>query len=193
MARNKVVFGSEVIIDLTADSVDPGHLAKGYTAHDKSGNKITGENTFDADTSDADAVAGEILNTKTAYVNGVKITGAMPNVGAVSGVINSIGEDYTVPNGFHDGSGKVTIDSVEKAKLIGANIKQGVTILGVEGEYEGEAVPTQKKTATPYTTKQTILPDAGYDLSQVDVEAIYYEETANSAGGVTVTIGKVAP
>ena len=52
----------------------------------------------------------------------------------------------------------------------------------------------QAKTATPYTTQQTVLPDSGYDyLTQVTVNAIYYDETVNAAGGKTVTIGTVAP
>lgn len=42
MARNKVVYGNETLIDLTADTVDAAHLAQGYTAHDKSGEAITG-------------------------------------------------------------------------------------------------------------------------------------------------------
>ena len=66
-------------------------------------------------------------------------------------------------------------------------------ILGVTGSYTGEDVKAQAKTATPYTTQQTVLPDSGYDyLSQVTVEAIAYEETDNAAGGKTATIGTVA-
>lgn len=52
----------------------------------------------------------------------------------------------------------------------------------------------QSKTVTPYTTSQVVRPDTGYDyLSQVTVEAIAYTETANAAGGMTATIGTVAP
>lgn len=188
--KNKVIYGGNVLIDLTSDTVDASHLLYGYTAHAKSGAPISGTCTFDADTSDADAVASEILNTKTAYVNGSKITGNMPNRGAVIGTISTVAGSYTIPQGYHDGSGTVSISSIEQAKLIAANIKSGVTVLGVEGTYSGESITAQSKTATPSITSQTILPDSGYDyLSQVTVVAIPYTETDNSAGGVTVTIG----
>ena len=42
MAVNKIVIDNEVKIDLTADTVSPSTLALGITAHDKSGNIITG-------------------------------------------------------------------------------------------------------------------------------------------------------
>lgn len=191
---SKVVYGVTTLIDLTADTVTADKLASGYTAHGRDGAPITGTNTYDADTSDADATASEILNTKTAYVNGVKITGNMPNRGAVTGTISNLSTPYSVQNGYHDGSGTVAVDSTEAAKIIPGNIKAGVQILGVTGDYSGSSVNVQSKTATPYTTQQTVLPDAGYDyLSQVTVNAIYYDETDNAAGGKTVTIGTVAP
>lgn len=40
--KNKVVYGGNVLIDLTNDTVTAGSLAQGYTAHDKSGALITG-------------------------------------------------------------------------------------------------------------------------------------------------------
>lgn len=189
MAINKVIYGGNTLIDLTADTITAGDLAYGVTAHDKSGAVITGTSTKDADTSDATAAQAEILLSKTAYVNGVKLTGTMPNNGAVTGTITTKAQQYTVPQGYHDGSGKVSISSTEQAKIIAGNIKSGIKILGVTGTYSGEAVTAQAKTATPATTSQTVLPDAGYDyLSQVTVNAIPYVETQNAAGGITVTI-----
>lgn len=189
--KNKVIYNGTVLIDLTSDTVTADKLASGYTAHDKSGETITGTNTYDADTSDATAVAAEILATKTAYVNGSKVTGSMPNRGAVSGTISTKAEEYTVPQGYHDGSGKVSIDSTEQAKIIAENIRQGITILGVEGSMSGtEDVNAETVNVTPSASAQQITPSTGYNyIAQVNVAAIPYVEADNAAGGVTVTIG----
>ena len=193
-AISKVVYGNTTLIDLTSDTVEASKLLSGYTAHGRDGEAVTGTCTFDADTSDATAQAADILIGETAYVNGSKITGSMPNRGAVTLTIDDVNDEVAIQNGYHDGSGVAKLDTTEKAKIIASNIKDGVTILGVLGTYTGEGVTAQTKSATPYTTAQTILPDSGYDyLAEVDIAAISYVETQNAAGGVTVTIGTVAP
>ena len=193
MGKSKIVYGGEVLIDLTGDSVTASTLLAGATAHGADGEIINGACDFDANTQDATATAAEILKGKTAYKMGQKVTGTMPNNGAVSGTITTKAGQYTVPQGYHDGSGKVGIASEEQAKIIASNIRQGVTILGVAGSMTGtEGAKAQRKTVTPSTTQQTVLPDTsgGYNyLSEVFVEAIPYVESQNAAGGITVTIG----
>lgn len=191
MAVSKIIYGGTTLIDLTTDTVTADKLLTGITAHGKDGELIEGTCSFDANTQDATASASEILTGKTAYNKGVKITGTMKNNGSVKGKITTKTGKYTVPQGYHDGSGTVDIDSTEQAKLIPANIREGITILGVQGEMTGtEDARPQSKTVTPTTSQQTILPDEGYNyLSQVVVNAIPYSESDNSAGGKTVTIG----
>lgn len=191
MGNSKIIFNGEVLIDLTGDTVTADKLLAGTIAHDKAGNKVTGTCAYNANTSDATSTATEILKGKTAYVKGAKVTGTMPNNGAVSGNISTVAGKYTVPQGYHDGSGKVQIAEAEQAKLIAANIREGVTILGVEGAMSGsEDMKAQAKSVTPKATAQEILPDENYNcLSQVTVAAIPYVESDNEAGGKTITIG----
>lgn len=187
---SKVIYGGQVLIDLTGDSVTADKMLEGTTAHGKDGELVTGTCTFDVDSGDATVAEAEILSGKTAYARGSKLTGTMKNNGAVSGTISTKEGTYTVPQGYHDGSGKVQIATTEQAKIIPANIRDGITILGVEGTMSStEGAKPQAKTVTPTVEAQTILPDTGYNyLSQVTVAAIPYVESDNAAGGKTVTI-----
>lgn len=188
---NKVVYGGTVLIDLTGDTVTADKVLTGYTAHDKSGATITGTCDYDVNSEDATVAVAEILTGKTAYARGSKITGTMPNNGAVTKTISTKTQEVSIAQGYHDGSGKVSISSTEQAKIIPTNIRNGVTILGVTGTMSGtEGAKAQAKTITPTTAVQNVLPDEGYNyLSQVTVNAIPYVESDNSAGGTTVTIG----
>lgn len=188
---NKVIYGGDILIDLTGDTVSATDVLSGKTFHLPSGEQKAGSCTYDADTSDATANAAEILISKTAYKNGSKVTGTMPNRESVTGTITSKAQEYTVPQGYHDGGGKVSIDSTEQGKLIPTNIRNGVTILGVEGSMTGtEDVNAQSATVTPSTSSQVVMPTTPtYNyLAQVTVNAIPFSESDNAAGGKTVTI-----
>ena len=187
---NKVIYGGNTLIDLTGDTVTASDVLKNVTFHLPSGATGTGTCEYDVDSSDCTAAVAEVLATKTFAKGGSVLTGTMPNRGAVSGIISSKTTPYTIPQGYHDGSGTVTLDSASLAALVANNIRENVEILGITGTMSGsEDVHAQAKTATPATTSQTILPDTGYNyLSQVTVSAIPYTETDNAAGGKTVTI-----
>lgn len=191
MAYSKVIYGGKVLIDLTGDTVTEDKLLEGFTAHGANGEKVTGTCTYDADTQDATAVNAEILSGKTVYARGSKLTGTMNNNGAVNLKITGKDDSLQIAQGYHDGSGTAALDDVEKAKLIPANIRDGVTLLGVTGTMTGsEGISAQSKEVTSSTTDQTVLPDSGYThLTQVVVKAIPYVESDNAAGGKTVTIG----
>lgn len=187
---NKVVYGGNTLIDLTGDDVQASDVLTGKKFHLPSGAQGTGACSYDADTSDATAVASEILLGKTAYKNGAKLTGTMPNNGGTDVTVSTVA-GATIPQGYSDGSAKAVIDSASAAALIAANVRENITILGVVGTMSGsEDVHAQAKTVTPTTSQQIVAPDSPtYNyLSQVTVTAIPYTETDNAAGGKTVTI-----
>lgn len=61
------------------------------------------------DTGDADATSDDILVDKTAYIDATKVTGTMPNNGAVTSTLSIGSTSYTVPKGYHNGEGVVSI------------------------------------------------------------------------------------
>lgn len=78
MAINKIVLntenGEQVLADLTGDSVTPDSLVVGFTAHDKSGGAITGQNPY------AKADTDETVNTQSDLID--KISAALVGKGA---------------------------------------------------------------------------------------------------------------
>ena len=84
------------------------------------------------DTSDADISSGDVLTGKTGYGSSGPVSGSMANNGSTSGTISTKAGTVSIPAGYTSG-GTVGISSTEQAKIIAANIKSGVTLLGVAG------------------------------------------------------------
>ena len=93
------------------------------------------------DTSDASAVASEILDGKTAYVNGVKLTGQIQSKSAQTYTPTT--SDQTIASGQYL-SGAQTIKG--DANLTAVNIASGVTIFGVEGSLTSATISQDSTT-----------------------------------------------
>lgn len=189
--KNKVIYNGNVLIDLTGDTAVASDVQSGKYFHLATGQRVEGSCTYNADTTDANMQASELLSGKTGYgAAGTKITGTMPNNGG-NNVTVSGASGATIPAGYYDGSGKAVLDSTSSQNLIAENIREGIEILGIEGTMSGsEDVVAQAKTVTPTATQQVITPDSPtYNyLSQVTISPIPYRETDNAQGGVTVEI-----
>ena len=106
------------------------------------------------DTSAGSAVAGDLVDGKIAYVAGVQIVGTIPNIDSDQA---STGQDavdskvrLTAPEGYYDGSDRVTASYAQIAALSSAlvegNLRAGVDIFGVVGS--NQVVDTSDATAT---------------------------------------------
>lgn len=188
--NSKVVLATgEVLIDLTQDDVKAEHVQSGIYFHDKTGERKKGTNTKTVDASEVTAEAAEVLIGKTFGKGSEVQEGTMPDNSGKNVEITDI-SGTKIPKGFSDGSCTAKLSDAEIEKLIPLHIKEGVTILGVTGEFGADDISSQSKTVTPTFEKQIVNPDEGYYyLSSVEVEAIKVERTDNEAGGVTVTIG----
>lgn len=188
--NNKIVLGDgTVLIDLTMDDVKPEHVQKGIKFHDKTGAEKTGTSTKTVDASGVTAEPAEVLAGETFGRGNEVATGTMPN-NSGNDVLVTNKSGTAIPRGYYDGAGIAKISDEDAEKLVPANIKEGVTILGVTGEFGPDDISAQSKEVTPTFADQQVSPDVEYTfLSGVLVKAIPVLYTDNSAGGQTVTIG----
>ncbi len=107
---------------------------------------------------DATAGAGDILSGKTGWVKGSKVTGTMANQGAKTASLNC-GGAYTIPAGYHNGSGKVSANSLASqtdATAVAGNLLSGKTAW-VKGSKITGTMAVQSIlsfSAAPYGVKQ---------------------------------------
>ena len=123
------------------------------------------------DTTDADAVAADILYGKFAYVDGEKIEGTMANNGAVSKTLTPSSTSYTVPAGYHDGTGKVSITTEEKSAT---PTKSAQTITPTSGKVLSKvtvaAIPASYQDVSGVTAEAANVLDGKYFVTAAGVK-----------------------
>lgn len=124
---------TEIAIDENSFSaLQPQNIRQGYSILGVDGAMTPSSGIITPTT----ASASEIVSGKTAVLNGDLTTGTMVDRGSGSQTITTLNESVGIDAGYYDGTGSVSIDSSERAKIIGDNIREGVVILGVTGTLE---------------------------------------------------------
>lgn len=126
------------------------------------------------DVSSVDAAAADVLTGKL-YVtaNGILTPGTMPNNGAVTGTLDVTTIIYTIPKGYHSGTGKVTI-TLETKTVTPTKSVQKIT-------------PTSGKVLSEVTVEP--IPAAYQDVTKVTAEApdVLAGEKIVTSDGTVVT------
>ena len=155
------------------------------------------ETIYACSSGDGDATANQILSGRTAWVKGQKVTGTMPNRGAVTQTLNA-GGSYTIPEGYHNGSGKITASSLSsqtQANATAAQILSGRTAW-VNGNKVTGNMPSRADssnvtgdTAWHYNNRIYFATDYGYypaasygNFSNVSEKYISYSSLASVIG-----------
>ena len=209
--RKAYVDGSEVTGSIATqtlspanDTVDAGYYAattlSTVDADLATGNIKSGETIFGiagdsnvVDTSSGDAVAGDILTGKKAYVAGSQVTG---NVAAGSSVTGTDGDlEVAIQDGLYSGGDK-TATATDSDLAVG-NIKDGVEVFGTTGTFpsDGDALVDEVKTGKYfYTDSSTRLTGSGTKMLSVandTVTAGFYEETTLSGVDSSLATGNI--
>lgn len=142
----------------------------------------------------ADAVALNILNNKTAWVNGAKIIGTMINRGAISTTLEC-GETYNIPEGYHNGAGSISVGSLEEATAGDATAEYIVAnkIAWVNGEKVVGTMPSNEAISKTLSAGESYIIPKGYYNGEgtITVESLE-SQTSGTAQASEIVAEKTA-
>ena len=137
------------------------------------GGKVTA-NSLASQTGGATAADGDVLSGKTYWKDGVKRTGTMTNQGAKTAALNA-GGSYAIPAGYHNGSGRVTANSLASqtsANAAAGHILSGKTAWVNGSKLTGNIASMGGQTITPTASQQTISCSGKYMTGNIVVKGI---------------------
>ena len=123
---------------------------------------------------EADSIADDILVNKTAWVNGVKIIGTMVDNGSITKVIDC-GESFTIPKGYHDGTGSISVESLASKTVADATAGDIISpkTAWVNGVKITGTVPTRNTSVVRINSGNNITLPAGYYPDGITIYSLY--------------------
>lgn len=142
----------------------------------------------------ADADPGDLLDGKTAWVNGAKITGTMNNIGKEESTI-AAGTSHQISRGFHDGSGVITAMSLfdqTKASVTAESLLTGSDCWANGEHIYGTMVSNKAETVTLPAGNSYTIP-TGYHTGKGVIKAqTLSSQTSGNATAATLLAGRTA-
>ena len=195
MPVNKVIYGSNVLLDLTEDTVTPDNLLKGATAHRADGTVISGQMVSGT----ASGILVKIINVGTEFIDTKHV---MLDISDRTDIYSDITADRLIVEFTHMGAygtGLLLGGKVKADLSLSYDAQTGhITITASDGMFDNtlscvadvyitelpaSVIKTpQTKTVSPGITAQTVVPDSGHELENVTLQPVTAELLAGLDG-----------
>ena len=198
MAVNKIIFNGENVLDLTQDTATAQDVRQGKKFHLKNGASSTGTLIPGVDVSDTTATANDVVQGKYFYLqNGQRVEGNIAKFVGSSTNFVTYWDSVTFNPGYYQQAITVKIDETQQNRFKPENIKDGVVLMGVAGNYVGQGIVIEGQT-TNYRVNATTNVNKGEFVELINTDNTIRPTTMGNtsigiakesgAGGETIQI-----